>query len=211
MRPYYTEGAKTYGFEIAEQLGWRAPDNLVCPVAGGTILPKIWKAFHEFQQLGIIPEVRTRVFAAQAEACAPVVRAVHQGTDLIAPVKPRPVSESVDTSLRIGNPADGPYVVHAVRDSRGWAEMATNDEIVAAIQLLAATEGIWTETAGGTTLAVAKKLIEQGRIDPDGTAVVCITGNGLKTLEAVKERIGSPTTIAPTLASFEERVLVHAE
>ena len=211
MRPYYTEGAKTYGFEIAEQLGWRAPDNLVCPVAGGTILPKIWKAFHEFRQLGLIPEVRTRVFAAQAEACAPVVRAVHQGTDIIAPVKPRPVSESVDTSLRIGNPADGPYVVHAVRDSGGWAEMASNEEIVGAISLLAATEGIWTETAGGTTLAVAKKLIEQGRISREGTTVVCITGNGLKTLEAVKDRIGAPTTIAPTLASFEERVLVHAE
>jgi threonine synthase len=207
MRPYYTEGAKTYGFEVAEQLGWRAPDNLVCPVAGGTILPKIWKAFQEFRQLGIIPEIRTRVFAAQAEACAPVVRAVHQGTDIIAPVKPRPVAESVDTSLRIGNPADGPYVVHAVRDSGGWAEMATDEEIVAAIRLLAGTEGIWTETAGGTTLAVAKKLIEQGRIDPDGTTVVCITGNGLKTLEAVKDRIGAPTPIAPTLASFEERVL----
>jgi threonine synthase len=207
MRPYYTEGAKTYGFEVAEQLGWKAPDNLVCPVAGGTILPKIWKSFQEFQQLGLIPEVKTKVYAAQAEACAPVVKAVHAGTDLIRPVKPWPVSESVDTSLRIGNPADGPYVVHAVRDSGGWAEMATNDEIIAAIRLLAATEGIWTETAGGTTLAVAKKLIEQGKIDPDGTTVVCITGNGLKTLEAVKDRIGAPTTILPTLASFEERVL----
>lgn len=210
MRPYYTEGAKTYGFEIAEQLGWRAPDNLVCPVAGGTILPKIWKALHEFQQLGIIPEVRTRVFAAQAEACAPVVRAVQAGTDVIRPVKPRPVSESVDTSLRIGNPADGPYVAHAVRDSKGGAEMATDDEIIAAIQLLASTEGIWTETAGGTTLAVARKLIEQGKINPDESTVVCITGNGLKTLEAVRGRIGAPTTIAATLASFEQRVLVNA-
>jgi threonine synthase len=210
MRPYYTEGAKTYGFEIAEQLGWRTPDNLVCPVAGGTILPKIWKGFKEFEQLGLIPEVKTRVFAAQAEACAPVIRSVHNDTDIIKPVKPRPVSESVDTSLRIGNPADGPYVVHAIRESRGWAEMASDDEIIAAIQLLAATEGIWTETAGGTTLAVAKKLIEQGRIDRSESTVVCITGNGLKTLEAVKDRIGAPTTIAPTLASFEERVLSKA-
>jgi threonine synthase len=207
MRPYYTEGAKTYGFEIAEQLGWKSPDNLVCPVAGGTILPKIWKGLQEFAQLGLIPEVNTRVFAAQAEACAPVVRAMHAGTDLIRPVKPWPVSESVDTSLRIGNPADGPYVVHALRDSGGWAEMASNDEIIGAIRLLAATEGIWTETAGGTTLAVAKKLIEQGKINPDESTVVCITGNGLKTLEAVKDRIGAPTTIQPTLASFEERVL----
>jgi len=209
MRPYYTEGAKTYGFEVAEQLGWRAPENLVCPVAGGTILPKIWKALQEFQQLGLIPEVRTRVFAAQAEACAPVVHAVHQGTDLIRPVKPRPVAESVDTSLRIGNPADGPYVVHAVKNSGGWAEMASNEEIISAIRLLAATEGIWTETAGGTTLAVAKKLIEEGRIDRAESTVVCITGNGLKTLEAVKDRIGAPTTIEPTLASFEERVLAR--
>lgn len=211
IRPYYTEGAKTYGFEIAEQLGWKAPDNLVCPVAGGTILPKIWRAFQEFQRLGIIPEVQTKVYAAQAEACSPVINAIHGGTDLISPVKPRPVSESVDTSLRIGNPADGPYVAHAVRDSGGWAEKATDDEIIQAIQLLAATEGIWTETAGGTTLAVAKKLIEQGRINPDGSTVVCITGNGLKTLEAVKDRIGVPTTIAPTLASFEERVLSRVE
>jgi threonine synthase len=210
MRPYYTEGAKTYGFEIAEQLGWRTPDNLVCPVAGGTILPKIWKGFKEFEQLGLVPEVKTRMFAAQAEACAPVIRSLHAGTDIIKPVKPRPVSESVDTSLRIGNPADGPYVVHALRDSGGWGEMASNEEIIAAIQLLAATEGIWTETAGGTTLAVAKKLIEQGRIDRNESTVVCITGNGLKTLEAVKDRIGSPTTIAPTLSSFEELVLAKA-
>ena len=211
MRPYYTEGAKTYGFEIAEQLGWRTPDNLVCPVAGGTILPKIWKGFHELHQLGLVPEVKTRVFAAQAEACAPVVQAIHAGTDIIRPVKPRPVAESVDTSLRIGNPADGPYVAHAVRDSGGWAEAATDDEIIAAIRLLASTEGIWTETAGGTTLAVARKLIESGRINPDESTVVCITGNGLKTLEAVKDRIGAPTTIAPTLASFEERVLARIE
>jgi len=211
MRPYYTEGAKTYGFEVAEQLGWRAPDNLVCPVAGGTILPKIWKAFQEFQRLGLLPEVQTRMFAAQAEACAPVIHAIHKETDLIRPVKPRPVAESVDTSLRIGNPADGPYVVQAIKESGGWGEMASDDEIIAAIRLLAATEGIWTETAGGTTLAVAKKLIEQGRIKPDQSTVVCITGNGLKTLEAVKDRIGAPATIAPTLASFEERVLSKTE
>ena len=151
--------------------------------------------------------MKTRIFAAQAETCAPVVQAFQRGTDIIRPVKPRPMSESVDTSLRIGNPADGPYVVHALQQSGGQAEMASNDEIIAAIQLLAATEGIWTETAGGTTLAVAKKLIEQGHIKRDESTVVCITGNGLKTLEAVKDRIGAPTTIAPTLASFEERVL----
>lgn len=210
MRPYYTEGAKTYGFEIAEQLGWRAPEHLVCPVAGGTILPKIWKALHEFQDLGLIPEVRTRVFAAQASACAPVIHAIHAGTDIIRPVKPLPMEESVDTSLRIGNPADGPYVVQAVQKSNGWGEMATNEEIVEAIKLLAATEGIWTETAGGTTLAVARKLIQEGRISPEGSTVVCITGNGLKTIEAVRDRLGSPTPIDPTLASFEERVQARA-
>ncbi|MBI3911825.1 MAG: threonine synthase [Armatimonadetes bacterium] len=207
MRPYYTEGAKTYGFEVGEQLGWRAPDNLVCPVAGGTILPKIWKSFHELERLGLIPSVRTRMFAAQAATCAPVVTAVHRGSDIIPPMKPAPLAESVDTSLRIGNPADGPYVVQAVRQSDGWAEMATNEEIIAAMQLLARTEGIWTETAGGTTLAVAKKLIEQGRIRRDETTVICITGNGLKTLEAVRERLGKPIPIAATLAAFEERVL----
>jgi threonine synthase len=140
-----------------------------------------------------------------------VVQAIHQGTDLIRPVKPKPVSESVDTSLRIGNPADGPYVVQAVKESGGWAEAATNDEIVAAIRLLAATEGIWTETAGGTTLAVTRKLIENGRIDRDARTVVCITGNGLKTVEAVRERIGVPITIAPTLRSFEQLVLQERE
>lgn len=209
MRPYYTEGAKTYGFEIAEQLGWRTPTSLVCPVAGGTILPKIRRAFQEFEQLELIPESRTRIFAAQAGTCAPVVQAIHKGTDAVLPVKPKPLSESVDTSLRIGNPADGLYVVQAVQETGGWADMATNEEIVSAIRLLAATEGIWTETAGGTTLAVTKKLIEAGKLDPDGSTVVCITGNGLKTLEAVRDRIGSATTIAPTLRSFEERVLAH--
>ncbi len=207
MRPYYTEGAKTYGFEIAEQLGWRTPDNLVCPVAGGTILPKIWRAFEEFQQLGLIDEVRTRVFAAQAEACAPVIQAIHRGSDVIRPVKPRPVEESVDTSLRIGNPADGPYVVQAIQRSGGWGEVATNEEIVDAIRLLASTEGIWTETAGGTTLAVARKLIQQGRIAQDESTVVCITGNGLKTIDAVRDHIGHPTQIDPTIHSFEREVL----
>jgi threonine synthase len=207
MRPYYTEGAKTYGFEIAEQLGWRTPDHIVCPVAGGTILPKIWKALNEFQQLGLIPAHPTRMHAAQAEACAPVVQAIHAGTDIIRPVKPRPLSDSVDTSLRIGNPADGPYVVHAIRDSGGWGEAATNEEIIDAMKLLARTEGIWTETAGGVTVAVAKKLVEQGRIRADASVVICITGNGLKTLEAVKHRIGEPTTIRPSLREFEEHVL----
>jgi threonine synthase len=207
MRPYYTEGAKTYGFEVAEQLGWRAPQNLVCPVAGGTILPKIWKGLGEFRRLGLIPDEPTRIFAAQAESCPPVVNAIHEGSDIIRPVKPWAMAESVDSSLRIGNPADGHYVVEAVRESGGWAEKASNGEIVEAIKLLARTEGIWTETAGGVTLAVTKKLIEQGRIARDEQVVVCVTGNGLKTVEAVAQRVGAPTRIKPTLNSFEENVL----
>lgn len=207
MRPYYTEGAKTYGFEIAEQLGWRAPQNLVCPVAGGTILPKIWKALSEFRQLGLIPDEPTRIFAAQAESCPPVVNAIQNASDIIRPVKPWAMTESVDSSLRIGNPADGPYVVEAIRETGGWGEKATNSEIIEAIKLLARTEGIWTETAGGVTLAVTKKLIDQGRIPRDESTVVCVTGNGLKTVEAVADRIGAPVRIKPTLASFEETVL----
>jgi threonine synthase len=207
MRPYYTEGAKTYGFEIAEQLGWRAPQNLVCPVAGGTILPKIWKGLREFRQLGLIPDEPTRIFAAQAESCPPVVNAIHAGSDIIRPVKPWPVAESVDSSLRIGNPADGHYVVEAIRETGGWGEKATNSEIIDAIKRLARTEGIWTETAGGVTLAVTTKLIEQDRIPRDESLVVCVTGNGLKTVEAVAERVGEPVLIKATLASFEEKVL----
>jgi threonine synthase len=207
MRPYYTEGAKTYGFEIAEQLGWRAPQNLVCPVAGGTILPKIWKGLREFRQLGLIPDEPTRIFAAQAESCPPVIDAIHSSSDIIRPVKPWPVAESVDSSLRIGNPADGHYVVEAIRETGGWGEKATNGEIIEAIKLLARTEGIWTETAGGVTLAVTQKLIEQGRIPRNESTVVCVTGNGLKTVEAVAERVGEPARIKATLASFEEKVL----
>jgi threonine synthase len=207
MRPYYTEGAKTYGFEIAEQLGWRAPQNLVCPVAGGTILPKIWKGLKEFRQLGLIPDEPTRIFAAQAESCPPVVNAIHTGSDIIRPVKPWTMEESVDSSLRIGNPADGHYVVEAIRETGGWGEKASNSEIIGAIKLLARTEGIWTETAGGVTLAATRKLIEQGRIPRDESVVVCITGNGLKTVEAVAAQVGAPTHIKPTLASFEETVL----
>jgi threonine synthase len=207
MRPYYTEGAKTYGFEIAEQLGWRAPQNLVCPVAGGTILPKIWKGLGEFRQLGLIPDEPTRIFAAQAESCPPVVNAIRTGSDIIKPVKPWPMADSVDSSLRIGNPADGHYVVDAIRESGGWGETASNEEIIAAIRLLARTEGIWTETAGGVTLAATRKLIEQGRLPRDESIVVCVTGNGLKTVEAVADRVGAPVRIAPTLGAFEEKVL----
>jgi threonine synthase len=198
VRPYYTEGAKTYGFEIAEQLGWQLPRHVVVPTAGGTILPKVAKAFHELQQLGLV-EGDFKIYTAQAAGSAPVVQALHRGTDLIAPVKPNTIAKSI----AIGNPADGYYVLKAVRDSGGWGEMATDEEIVAAIQLLARTEGIFTEPAGGTTVAVTKKLIEQGRIPRDESIVISVTGNGYKTLEAVMGTVAPPIEIAARLADFD--------
>ena len=200
IRPYYTEGAKTYGFEIAEQLGWRLPRHVVVPTAGGTILPKVAKAFEELQTVGLIEDgPRPRIYTAQAAGSAPVVTALHKGTDLIDPVKPNTIAKSI----AIGNPADGYYVLQAVRESGGWGEAATDEEIVAGIQLLARTEGIFTEPAGGTTVAVTKKLIEQGRIPRDESVVICITGNGYKTIEAVAGQSAEPQTINARLAEFD--------
>jgi threonine synthase len=199
VRPYYTEGAKTYGFEIAEQLGWKLPKHIVVPTAGGTILPKVAKAFHELQQLGLV-DGDFKIYSAQAAGCAPVVTAIHRQTDLIAPVKPQTIAKSI----AIGNPADGYYVLKAVRESGGWGEAATDEEIVQAIQLLARTEGIFTEPAGGTTVAVTKKLIEQGRIPRDESIVISVTGNGYKTLEAVVGTVDSPFEIPARLADFDE-------
>ena len=200
IRPYYTEGAKTYGFEIAEQLGWRLPQHVVVPTAGGTILPKVAKAFEELQTVGLIEDgPRPRIYTAQAAGCAPVVTALHKGTDLIDPVKPNTIAKSI----AIGNPADGYYVLQAVRESGGWGEAATDEEIVAGIQLLARTEGIFTEPAGGTTVAVTKKLIEQGRIPRDESVVICITGNGYKTIEAVAGQSAEPQTINARLTEFD--------
>ena len=200
IRPYYTEGAKTYGFEIAEQLGWRLPQHVVVPTAGGTILPKVAQAFEELQTVGLIEDgPRPKIYTAQAAGSAPVVAALHKGTDLVDPVKPNTIAKSI----AIGNPADGYYVLQAVRESGGWGEAATDEEIVAGIQLLARTEGIFTEPAGGTTVAVTKKLIEQGRIPRDESIVICITGNGYKTIEAVAGRSAEPQTINARLAEFD--------
>jgi threonine synthase len=198
VRPYYTEGAKTYGFEVAEQLGWKLPKHIVVPTAGGTILPKVAKAFQELRQLGLV-EGDFKIYSAQAAGCAPVVTALHRHTDLIAPVKPKTIAKSI----AIGNPADGFYVLKAVRESGGWGEAATDEEIVQAIQLLAHTEGIFTEPAGGTTVAVTKKLIEQGRIPRDESIVISVTGNGYKTLEAVLGTVESPFEIPARLADFD--------
>lgn len=199
IRPFYTEGAKTYGLEVAEQLGWKVPKHIIVPTAGGTILPKIAKGFRELMKIGVIPEEPFKIYSAQAAGSAPVVTAIHEGSDIIKPVKPKTIAKSI----AIGNPADGYYVMKEVRDTGGWGEMATDDEIVDAIQLLAQTEGIFTEPAGGTTLAVAKKLIEQGRIPRDESIVVSVTGNGYKTLEAVLDRVRKPTEINAKLAEFD--------
>ena len=200
IRPYYTEGAKTYGFEIAEQLGWRLPRHVVVPTAGGTILPKVAQAFEELQTVGLIEDgPRPKIYTAQAAGSAPVVAALRKGTDLVDPVKP----DTIAKSIAIGNPADGYYVLQAVRESGGWGEAATDEEIVAGIQLLARTEGIFTEPAGGTTVAVTKKLIEQGRIPRDESVVICITGNGYKTIEAVAGQSAKPQTINARLAEFD--------
>jgi threonine synthase len=199
LRPYYTEGAKTFGFEIAEQLGWRLPDHVVIPTAGGTILPKVVKAFHEFQDLGLVEGEQSRIYTAQAAGSAPVVTALHKGAELITPVKPNTIAKSI----AIGNPADGYYVLRAVRESGGWGEMASDEEIVDAIKLLARTEGVFAEPAGGTTLAVTLKLVEQGRISRDDCIVVSITGNGYKTLEAVAGSVAQPSLIEARLKDFD--------
>jgi threonine synthase len=202
IRPYYAEGSKTYGYEILEQLGWKAPRHIVVPCAGGSLITKIWKAIKEFKEAGLIDGYKTKIYAAQAHGCAPIVTAVKENSDIIKPVRPKTIAKS----LAIGNPADGFYAASTVRESGGWAESVTDDEIVEAIKLLAQTEGIFTETAGGVTLGAAKKLIETGRIPKDESIVVCVTGNGLKTQEAVMERIGKPVHIKPNMASFEEKV-----
>jgi threonine synthase len=199
IRPYYTEGAKTYGFEIAEQLGWRLPQHVVVPTAGGTILPKVAKAFSELSQVGLVEKAPVKIYSAQAAGCAPVIQALHHGADLITPVKPNTIAKSI----AIGNPADGYYVLKAVRDSGGWGEAVTDAEIVDAIRLLARTEGIFTEPAGGTTVAVAKKLIAQGRIPCDESIVISVTGNGYKTLEAVRDTVEQPFTIDAKLSEFD--------
>ncbi len=199
LRPYYTEGAKTFGFEVAEQLGWRLPDHIVVPTAGGTILPKVAKAFREFREAGLVKAGSAKIHCAQAAGAAPVIHALHKGVDLITPVKPNTIAKSI----AIGNPADGFYVLKAVRESGGWGEAATDAEIIDAIKLLARTEGIFAEPAGGTTLAVAIKLVHQGRIKRNETVVVSITGNGYKTLEAVAGAIEQPVVIEARLKDFD--------
>ena len=200
IRPYYGDGSKSYGYEIAEQLGWKTPDNVVIPVAGSSLITKIWKAFHEFEMLGLVDKVQSKIFAAQATGCCPVTTAIKNGSENIIPVKPNTIAKSI----AIGNPADGYYGIKTANISGGYGEDVSDEEIVESMKLLAETEGIFTETAGGVTVGVTKKLIEQGRIKPDETTVICVTGNGLKTQEALANHFDAPAVIEPNVNSFED-------
>src|SRR5579864_7707312 len=200
LRPYYSEGSKTVGYEIAEQLGWRLPDNIVVPMAGGSLITKIHKAFNELIALGIVESKTVRFFGAQATGCSPISSAVKNGTEEIDPQKPATIARS----LAIGNPADGLYASRAIRSSGGWSEDVSDEEIVASMELLATTEGIFGETAAGVTVGCAKALIAQGRIRPDEETVLCVTGNGLKTTDALAGRYALEDAIEPRLAAFEK-------
>lgn len=199
LRPYYSEGSKTLGFEVAEQLGWQLPDHVVAPLASGSLFTKIHKGFQEFVKVGLVDDKPVRFSGAQAEGCSPIAQAFKEGRDFITPVKPSTIAKSI----AIGNPADGVYALELARKTQGNIESVSDAEIVDGMKLLAETEGIFTETAGGTTIAVLKKLAEAGKINSEETTVAYITGNGLKTQEAVQGAIGEPLTISPKLDSFE--------
>lgn len=199
LRPFYAEGSKTFGHEICEQLGWKAPKHVIVPMAGGSLICKIDKAIKEFVKTGLIDGSDTKIYGAQAAGCAPITTAVKNGWELFKPVKP----DTIARSIAIGNPADGFYAIKTMRESGGWGEDVTDAELVEGIKLLARTEGIFTETAGGVTVAVTKKLVEQGRIAKDESVVISITGNGLKTTEAVLSAVPRPDVIEAKLSDFE--------
>ncbi len=201
LRPFYAEGSKTFCYEIIEQLGWEAPDHIIVPAAGGSLVTKVGKALKEFYMLGLIDEPRTKIHVAQAEGCGPIVTTLKENSDFVKPVR-RP--NTIAKSLAIGNPADGIYAVATVRNSGGFGEHASDEEIIEAIKLLAATEGVFTETAGGVTLAVTKKLIESGRIGREERIVVGITGNGFKTMDALNSKVSEPHIIQPQLNAFRK-------
>src|SRR5580692_9720411 len=199
LRPYYAEGSKTVGYEIAEQLGWRLPDNVVVPMAGGSLIRKIRKAFNELIYLGLVEEKPVRFFGAQASGCSPISTAVKQGTDDVLPQRPNTIARA----LAIGNPNDGPAASRMILDTGGWAEDVSDVEIVSGIQELAETEGIFTETAGGGTTAVTARLYASGRIKQHETTVICITGNGLKTTDALTGHYQQERAVRPRLADFD--------
>jgi threonine synthase len=200
VRPYYAEGSKTLAYEVAEQLGWRLPDQIVVPIASGSQLTKVDKGFRELTELDLVQPAPYRVFGAQATGCSPVSAAFKAGRDVVIPVRP----DTIARSLAIGAPADGPYVLDVVRRTKGAIEDVTDPEVVEGIRLLARTEGIFAETAGGVTVACAKKLIECGQLDPDGETVLLITGDGLKTLDAVEAHLGIRATVAPNAKAVRE-------
>lgn len=199
LRPYYAEGSKTVGFEIAEQLGWRLPDNLVVPMAGGALISRIKKGFDELVTVGLVEPRPVKFFGAQATGCSPISTAVKQGLKFPEPQKPRTICHS----LAIGNPADGYHAVETIAATGGWAEDVSDDEILAGMRLLAETEGVFTETAGGVVVGVARQLVVQGRILPGETTVLAITGNGLKTTESLAGQLVLPAAVEPKLAAFE--------
>jgi len=204
VRPYYAEGSKTLGFEVAEQLGWRLPAQIVAPMASGSLLTKVNKAFKELISIGLVDQADYRVYGAQSSGCSPIATAFENGTDTVIPVKPTGIAKS----LNIGNPADGPYALDAVRGSGGAMAHVNDDEIRDGIQLLAETTGVFAETAGGVTTAVLKKLAESGRLDTSRETVIYNTGEGLKTLDAVSDRVAPTAVIAPTLKGMREAGLL---
>jgi threonine synthase len=206
LRAYYAEGAKTFAFEIAEQLGWRFPRHVVAPVAGGTLLPRIARGFDELALLGLVEGPAPRLYAAQAAGCAPVVRALQDGLEFPDPVKPNTIAKSI----AIGNPADGFQAVKVVRQSGGYGAMVTDEEILEGVRLLAETEGIFTEPAGGTTVAAARKLIDQGRIPRGEPIVIAVTGNGYKTAEVMQAHTVPPVALSRSLADFEQFIAGRA-
>ncbi len=199
VRPYYAEGSRTLAYEVAEQLGWRAPDRVVAPMASGSLFTKIWKGFQEFHKVGLIDEPHTRMSGAQARGCSPITTAFEAGTLNFVPQKPNTIARS----LAIGNPADGYYALKVMEETGGSSEAATDDEIIEGVKLLAETEGIFAETAGGVTIACLKKLVESGAIGRDEETVAFITGGGLKTIEAVQGKLNAPLRVPANQAAFE--------
>jgi threonine synthase len=199
LRSYYAEGAKTMGFEIVEQLGWKYPKHLVSPVAGGTLLPRILRGLRELKEIGLVSGDLPHIHAAQAAGCAPVVNALNEGLDHPEPVRPNTIAKSI----AIGNPADGFQVIESVRSTGGTGAAVSDTQILDAIQLLAETEGIFTEPAGGTTLAATIDLVRRGVIDRDDSVVVCVTGNGYKTAEVMQDRLLKPVNLGRAFKEFE--------
>lgn len=199
LRPFYSEGSKTLAYEVAEQLGWKAPDHVVIPIASGSMLTKIYKGFNEWMDLGLIDRKVVKISGAQADGCSPVAQAFREKQEFVAPVRPNTIAKS----LAIGNPADGIYAKDIAEKTGGSIDSVSDEEIIEGIKLLAECEGVFTETAGGVTIANLKKMAESGRIKPDEVTVAYITGIGLKTQEALTGHVGEPMLIRPNLASFE--------